>query len=65
MALAEELAGEKGVYTTHLRSEFEPILDAWMRRFVLGVMAKCLSWFPTINAPGRKTGGGQKKRWPF
>ena len=46
MALAEELAGEKGVYTTHLRSEFEPILDARMRRFVLGVMAKCLSWFP-------------------
>lgn len=28
MALAEELAAEKGIYTTHLRSEFEPILDA-------------------------------------
>ncbi len=28
MALAEELAAGKGVYTTHLRSEFEPILEA-------------------------------------
>ena len=27
MALAEELAAGKGVYTTHLRSEFEPILE--------------------------------------
>ena len=28
MALAEELAAEGGIYTTHLRSEFEPILEA-------------------------------------
>lgn len=36
MALAEELAAEKGIYTTHLRSEFEPILDALDEAFRIG-----------------------------
>ncbi|HKN03581.1 MAG TPA: D-aminoacylase [Buttiauxella sp.] len=36
MALAEELATGKGVYTTHLRSEFEPILDALDEAFRIG-----------------------------
>ncbi len=37
MALAEELAaGEGGVYTTHLRSEFEPILEALDEAFRIG-----------------------------
>ncbi|OON41614.1 D-aminoacylase [Izhakiella australiensis] len=36
MALAEELAEENGVYTTHLRSEFEPILDALDEAFRIG-----------------------------
>lgn len=36
MALAEELAAGKGVYTTHLRSEFEPILEALDEAFRIG-----------------------------
>ena len=36
MALAEELAAEGGIYTTHLRSEFEPILDALDEAFRIG-----------------------------
>ena len=34
--LAEELAAGKGVYTTHLRSEFEPILEALDEAFRIG-----------------------------
>lgn len=36
MALAEELSAESGLYTTHLRSEFEPILDALDEAFRIG-----------------------------
>lgn len=36
MALAEELAVGKGIYTTHLRSEFEPILEALAEAFRIG-----------------------------
>ncbi|MFU0921760.1 N-acyl-D-amino-acid deacylase family protein [Kluyvera sichuanensis] len=36
MALAEELAAANGIYTTHLRSEFEPILDALDEAFRIG-----------------------------
>lgn len=36
MALAEELAAEQGIYTTHLRSEFEPILQAMEEAFSIG-----------------------------
>lgn len=36
MALAEELAAGKGIYTTHLRSEFEPILEALDEAFRIG-----------------------------
>lgn len=36
MALAEELAAEKSIYTTHLRSEFEPILEALDEAFRIG-----------------------------
>ena len=36
MALAEELAAENGIYTTHLRSEFEPILEALDEAFRIG-----------------------------
>ena len=36
MALAEELAAEGGIYTTHLRSEFEPILEALDEAFRIG-----------------------------
>ncbi|NIF58302.1 D-aminoacylase [Enterobacter sp. Ap-916] len=36
MALVEELAAEKGIYTTHLRSEFEPILEALDEAFRIG-----------------------------
>jgi N-acyl-D-amino-acid deacylase len=36
MALAEELAAEQGIYTTHLRSEFEPILEAMDEAFRIG-----------------------------
>lgn len=36
MALAEALAAESGIYTTHLRSEFEPILEALDEAFRIG-----------------------------
>jgi N-acyl-D-amino-acid deacylase len=36
MALAEELGAGKGIYTTHLRSEFEPILEALDEAFRIG-----------------------------
>jgi len=36
MALAEELAAGQGIYTTHLRSEFEPILEALDEAFRIG-----------------------------
>lgn len=36
MALAEELAAGNGIYTTHLRSEFEPILEALDEAFRIG-----------------------------
>ena len=36
MALSEELAAENGIYTTHLRSEFEPILEALDEAFRIG-----------------------------
>lgn len=36
MALAEELAAGNGIYTTHLRSEFEPILEALDEAFRVG-----------------------------
>jgi len=40
MALAQELAAGHGVYTTHLRSEFAPILDALDEAFRIGHHAK-------------------------
>ena len=40
MALAEELAAENGIYTTHLRSEFEPILEALDEAFRIGCHGK-------------------------
>lgn len=39
MALAEVLTDEQGIYTTHLRSEFEPILDAMDEAFRIGKRA--------------------------
>jgi len=36
MALAEVLTDEQGIYTTHLRSEFEPILEAMDEAFRIG-----------------------------
>ncbi|WP_163392956.1 N-acyl-D-amino-acid deacylase family protein [Enterovibrio norvegicus] len=36
MALVEELAAYKGIYTTHLRTEFEGILDAMEEAFQTG-----------------------------
>lgn len=36
MALAEVLTDKQGIYTTHLRSEFEPILEAMDEAFRIG-----------------------------
>ncbi len=40
MALTQELAAGNGIYTTHLRSEFEPILEALDEAFRVGRHAK-------------------------
>lgn len=59
MALAEELAAGKGVYTTHLRSEFEPILGRWTKPSVLVATAT-----PVVvshhKCAGAKTGAYQR-----
>lgn len=62
MALAEELTDAGGLYTTHLRSEFAPILDAMDEAFRIGRHGLPVLYFPTINAPARKTGDGRGKR---
>ncbi len=61
MALAEELAGEKGVYTTHLRSEFEPILDALDEAFRIGRHGKVPVVVSHHKCAGAKNWGADKR----
>ncbi len=65
MALAEELAAGKGVYTTHLRSEFEPILEALDEAFRIGRHGNVPVVVSHHKCAGAKTGGVPKRRWPF
>lgn len=65
MALAEELAGEKGVYTTHLRSEFEPILDAPDEAFRIGRHGKVPVVVSHHKCAGAKNWGRTKETLAF
>lgn len=65
MALAEELAGEKGVYTTHLRSEFEPILDALDEAFRIGRHGKVPVVVSHHKCAGAKNWGRTKETLAF
>ncbi len=60
--MAELLAEHQGIYTTHMRTEYDGI-DAMHEAFHIGRHAKVLCKFPTISA-GAKTGDVQKKRLP-
>lgn len=62
MALAEELAAGKGVYTTHLRSEFEPILEALDEAFRIGRHGNVPVVVSHHKCAGAKTGGVPKRR---
>ena len=65
MALAEELAGEKGVYTTHLRSEFKPILDALDEAFRIGRHGKVPVVVSHHKCAGAKNWGRTKETLAF
>ena len=60
MALAEELAAGKGVYTTHLRSEFEPILEALDEAFRIGRHGNVPVVVSHHKCAGAKTGAYQR-----
>lgn len=61
MALAEELAAEQGIYTTHLRSEFEPILEAMDEAFRIGRHGKVPVVISHHKCAGAKNWGRTKE----
>jgi N-acyl-D-amino-acid deacylase len=65
MALAEELAAEKGIYTTHLRSEFEPILEALDEAFRIGRHGKVPVVVSHHKCAGAKNWGRTKETLAF
>ncbi|MFK3661698.1 amidohydrolase family protein [Scandinavium sp. NPDC088450] len=65
MALAEELAGSSAVYTTHLRSEFEPILDALDEAFRIGRHGKVPVVVSHHKCAGAKNWGRTKETLAF
>ena len=65
MALAEELAAGKGVYTTHLRSEFEPILEALDEAFRIGRHGNVPVVVSHHKCAGAKTGAYQRDAGVF
>ncbi|HEX8596194.1 MAG TPA: D-aminoacylase [Pseudomonas sp.] len=58
--LAEELTAFGAVYTTHLRSEFEPVLDAMDEAFAIGRHAKA----PVVISHLKCAGAGNWGRSP-
>ncbi|HAV1831789.1 TPA: D-aminoacylase [Enterobacter hormaechei subsp. steigerwaltii] len=65
MALAEELADGQGLYTTHLRSEFEPILDALDEAFRIGRHGKIPVVVSHHKCAGAKNWGRTKETLAF
>jgi N-acyl-D-amino-acid deacylase len=65
MSLAEELAAQKGVYTTHLRSEFEPILEALDEAFRIGRHAKVPVVVSHHKCAGAKNWGRTRETLAF
>ena len=45
MALAEPLPKAGALYTTHMRNEFDAILDAMDEAFASAAMRACRWWF--------------------
>ncbi|AVO57112.1 N-acyl-D-amino-acid deacylase family protein [Pseudomonas chlororaphis] len=60
LQLAEELSAFGAVYTTHLRSEFEPVLEAMDEAFLIGRHAKA----PVIISHLKCAGAGNWGRSP-
>ncbi|CAI8831764.1 N-acyl-D-amino-acid deacylase family protein [Pseudomonas chlororaphis] len=60
LQLAEELSAFGAVYTTHLRSEFEPVLEAMDEAFLIGRQAKA----PVIISHLKCAGAGNWGRSP-
>ena len=65
MALAEVLAAENGIYTTHLRSEFEPILDALDEAFRIGRHGRVPVVVSHHKCAGAKNWGRTKETLAF
>ena len=65
MALAEELAAERGVYTTHIRSEFEPILEALDEAFRIGRHAQVPVVVSHHKCAGAKNWGRTRETLAF
>lgn len=65
MALAEELSEAQGVYTTHLRSEFEPILEALDEAFRIGRHAQVPVVVSHHKCAGAKNWGRTKETLAF
>ena len=65
MALAETLAAERGIYTTHLRSEFEPILDALDEAFRIGRHGRVPVVVSHHKCAGAKNWGRTKETLAF
>lgn len=65
MALAETLAAENGIYTTHLRSEFAPILDALDEAFRIGRHGRVPVVVSHHKCAGAKNWGRTKETLAF
>lgn len=65
MALAEELAAGQGIYTTHLRSEFEPILEALDEAFRIGRHARVPVVVSHHKCAGAKNWGRTRETLAF
>ncbi|WP_158780435.1 amidohydrolase family protein [Pantoea sp. BAV 3049] len=65
MALAEELSGTGAIYTTHLRSEFEPVLEALDEAFRIGRHGNVPVVVSHHKCAGAKNWGRTRETLPF
>ncbi len=65
LALAEALHAHQAIYTTHLRSETETIVDALHEAFLIGKAAGVAIVVPISSAPALPTGAAVRRFLPF
>ncbi len=63
LQLSEELTASGAVYTTHLRSEFEPVLEAMGEAFLIGRHARAPVIISHLKCAGAGTGGVARSCW--